>query len=49
MKYLDLKTVVSLVVAGVALFFLQKWFTKKFTNSKGEIVHLVGTETTGHI
>ena len=49
MKYLDLKTVVSLVLAGVALFFLPKWFTKRMMEKDGKISHYVGTEEMGYI
>jgi hypothetical protein len=46
-KYLDLKTFLTIVLAGVTLFFLEKYLTKRMIKD-GKIVSYVGTEATGH-
>lgn len=52
-KYIDWKTVISLILAGVALFFLQKWLTKKVTvarpDGSKETAHYVGNDSLGYM
>lgn len=49
MNYIDKKQLVTIVVAAVVIFFLQKWLTKKVTNSDGSTSSYVGHDAIGHI
>lgn len=46
-KYLDEKMILSLIVAGVALFFLQHYLTKKIIKD-GKLSLYVGNDTVGY-
>lgn len=46
-KYIDTKTFLTIVLAGVTLFFLEHYLTKKIIK-EGEIKSLVGTKYTGY-
>jgi hypothetical protein len=49
-KYIDKKILVTTVIALVAVFFLQKWFTKSKLNPvTGATDHYVGHDAIGHI
>lgn len=48
-KYIDVKTVAGLVAAGVILFFLQKWFTKRMQKADGTVSHYVGNDALGYV
>jgi hypothetical protein len=49
MKYIDSKQLVTLILAAVVVFFLQKYLTKKVTNKDGSVSHYAGNETIGTI
>jgi low temperature requirement protein LtrA len=43
-NFLDKKQFFTIVLAGVALFFLTKYFTKKVTKADGSVAHYVGID-----
>jgi hypothetical protein len=47
-KYIDYKTFLTIVLAGVTLFFLEKYLTEKRIGD-AKVKTLVGTSATGHI
>lgn len=49
LKYIDQKQLVTLIVAAVAIFFLQKWLTKKVTKPDGTVVSYAGHDAVGFI
>jgi len=46
-KYLDTKSFLTIVLAGITLFFLQKYLSKKVIH-EGKMSSYVGTEATGY-
>ncbi|MGZ3983391.1 MAG: hypothetical protein ACXVJE_19340 [Mucilaginibacter sp.] len=46
-KYFDEKMILSLIVAGVALWFLQHYFSKKMIKD-GKVSHYVGNDAVGY-
>ncbi|WP_165851988.1 hypothetical protein [Mucilaginibacter terrenus] len=46
---IDKKQLVTLVLAGVLLFLLQKYLTKKVTKQNGEVAHYIGNDEIGVI
>ncbi|MBK0383536.1 hypothetical protein I5M32_11265 [Pedobacter sp. SD-b] len=49
LSYIDKKQLVTIVVAGIALFLLQKYLTKKLTKADGSTELKVGFDGLGHI
>lgn len=48
MNYIDKKQLVTIVVAAVVIFFLQKYLTKAVTNNDGSVSKYVGNDLVGH-